>query len=617
MLDLAQEFEKLDKEQKKAVRRDGNTVVLAGPGSGKTKTLVVKVTHLLSEILKPPRGVACMTYNNDAVREFKHRLAEFGIHSSRRLFLGTVHSFCLNCVLRPYAFLTDERFHDGVFVAGPVRARALLERALNRHIPDQDPSRYEFTLTRLRRCIACEEDISGFGDSDPHVLNDYEQFLAAENLVDFEWMVTMALGLIKDHDWIRSLLESRFPWVVVDEYQDLGGPLHKIIIELVEKTKIQVFAVGDPDQTIYRFTGADSRYLIELTNRADFEPVRLKFNYRSGKKLILAGQAALAPDEPREYEPSPGQTDLGEVFFIKADKDLADHAAKAVKAVEDALKTRRVPPEEIVIFYQRRTILLDELKSELDKAQIPYFWERDERYPSSRLNRWLQDVASWAISDRTARDHFFEDLLRTYCELLIHAGVLDSYSSSLPVRLVLYDALDMPLKEEMRLRDWLLEMDSRLGLRDAMDISPEYASDLEAFDDLSKRTESGGNLGDCLLREFASDGRLCGKAVLTTFHGGKGRQFDVVVIPGLVEGILPDRRWNRARRRYDEPSPRDLSDSRRLFYVGFTRARKIVYLIHSDSYINQWGYDVSLGISRFALEIAAKLKESEEGTIGN
>src|SRR5688572_9905886 len=102
MHDVRAAFDRLNAEQQQAVAHDGDTVVLAGPGSGKTATLVVKVAHLLSNVVQAPRGVACITFNNDAVDEIRMRLAAQGLYSDRRLYLGSVHSFCLNCILRPY-----------------------------------------------------------------------------------------------------------------------------------------------------------------------------------------------------------------------------------------------------------------------------------------------------------------------------------------------------------------------------------------------------------------------------------------------------------------------------------------------------------------------------------
>src|SRR6266567_4428420 len=107
MRHLQREYDRLNPEQKEAVRSSSNTVVLAGPGSGKTETLVIKIAHLLSSEIRAPRGLACLTYNNDTVKEFRNRLAGFGIHPERRVFLGTVHSFCLNCILRPFGTLVS------------------------------------------------------------------------------------------------------------------------------------------------------------------------------------------------------------------------------------------------------------------------------------------------------------------------------------------------------------------------------------------------------------------------------------------------------------------------------------------------------------------------------
>jgi superfamily I DNA/RNA helicase len=315
--DLGREFDHLNAEQKVAVEESGNTAVLAGPGSGKTATLVIKVAHLLSEVIEPPAGVACITYNNDAVREFRNRLGEFGIYAGRHLFLGTVHSFCLNCVLRPYAGLVNPRYKDGVVVAGPRGAEVLLAKTLSRHIPEARVEYYGSQITRLRRAQFCGEDTSGFDERDFLVVKDYDALLADERLVDFEGMVGLALEFIRSHAWIRDLLAARFPWLIVDEYQDLGGPLHAIVTTLRDRAEMNVFAVGDPDQTIYDFTGANPRYLQTLAQRDDFRVIRLKFNYRSGRKLIVASQAALAPEQPRDYEPDPARVDQGKCSSLK------------------------------------------------------------------------------------------------------------------------------------------------------------------------------------------------------------------------------------------------------------------------------------------------------------
>jgi DNA helicase-2/ATP-dependent DNA helicase PcrA len=575
---------------------------MAGPGSGKTATLVVKLVHLKAEVVSPPAGIACITFNNDAVREIKNRLIEFGVYSGRSLFVGTVHSFCLNCIVRPYAALVDSRYRNGLNVAAAEEANQLLDIAIARNLPDTKPEFYRATMTRYRRARFCNEDVSGFDDRNEKVLSDYEQGLNEYNFIDFEGMVGLALQFIRGHSWIRGLLAARFPWLAVDEYQDLGGPLHAIVTALID-AGINVFAVGDPDQTIYDFTGAHPKYLQSLSERSDFTSVRLKFNYRSGRRLIAAGQAALAPEEPRGYEADPTRTDQGEVYFVEAEEHLADNAAKAIGSVRAAL-TAGTAPEEIAIFYRQRTQLLDELTSELESGGIDYFPERASEYPSSPCIRWLHDAAAYVVSDAPRRSVTFRDLYYYYRSLAEAAGELDQNADSLGLRTKFYEFLTCQLESGQLLSDWLRLTNAELRVFDLIAKCIDRQDDKEALESLRKACETDGSLEQATLTDFATDGRIVGKILLTTLHSCKGRQFDVVILPGLIECIIPPWRWSRGQ--YHQPSERVLSEARRLFYVGFTRARSTVYLIYSNGYVHK-GHPVHLGRSRFVDEIAERI----------
>ncbi|MCI0748699.1 MAG: ATP-dependent helicase [Verrucomicrobia subdivision 3 bacterium] len=606
-LNLNDEFRRLNEEQKQAVLLDENTVVLAGPGSGKTATLVIKIGHLVSEKISAPSGLACITFNNDAVREFRNRLGQLGIHAHQGLFLGTVHSFCLNCVVRPYASLVDPRFRDGIAVAGEDRANELLDEAARTVIANPDIRWMGSRLTRLRRAIACGENTSGFEDTDPQIVTAYENLLLREGLIDFEGIIITALNLITEHAWVRRFLAARFPWLIVDEYQDLGGPLHRIVTSLIDHAGIRAFAVGDPDQTIYDFTGANPQYLDELASRSDFTPIRLKFNYRSGQRIIDASQAALAPTEPRGYVPDPKRQTQGEVFFLKSDGHISDHAAKTADAVAAARQTG-TPWEEIAIFYRAAGGLVDAIKVELERKQIPFIWERDATFPTAPLVRWLQATAAWSLSAPEDREQSFDELFRFFSDLLQTTGRMERGSSSLDSRILFHKFLTHPVQENSTVRDYVAQAETFLGLKHLLAGSHEYATDLERYERLTELAAVEGNLSAARLREFSAYGKVRGKVVLTTLHGCKGRQFDVVIIPGCAEGMLPGWIWNRAQRTWEPPLERPLAEARRLFYVGLTRARHKIYLAYSTAFENRFGALVQLGISRFAKEISDKLK---------
>jgi len=610
MYDLAAQFGRLNDEQKKAVQQDGNTVVLAGPGSGKTATLVIKVAHLLSTTIQPPRGLACITYNNDTVREFKSRLAKFGIYGSRRLFLGTVHSFCLNCVLRPYARLLIPEFEQGLQVATPRCAQAILDEMLRREYPRVKQKADDFT--KLRRRLACREDISDFSLQFVEIFETYQAELKRKAVVDFEEMVALALKLIEEHPWIRNALSARFPWLIVDEYQDLGGPLHRIVTQLVDNAGVKVFAVGDPDQTIYPFTGSDPRYLMQLAGRGDFQVFRLRFNYRSGRRLIQASEAALA--EPRNYEPDPRREDEGEVYFRNVPGGLEGQASFVAEELVPQLGNE-VPLEEIAILYRGKGRLFDALQSELAGIHVPFNAERDGRYPRSPVVRWLQDCAIWCLSDYGAQEVLFESLLRFFHALLQSAGQASPDIPDLEIRRLLYETLDSLRNANLDLSDWLLGIDRALNLRFTINHAIDFAEALDDFEQLIAATEVGGCLEGYRLMDFSNEGKIQGKVTLTTLHSSKGRQFDAVIMPGLQETILPNRRWSRRLHDYEEPTPEKLVDDRRLFYVGFTRARKYVFLVYSDTFENRWGYRVDLGPSRFVLEVKRRLEEVERESL--
>jgi DNA helicase-2/ATP-dependent DNA helicase PcrA len=606
---LNEEYDRLNDAQKRAVNADRNAVVLAGPGSGKTATLVVKIASLLAEKIIPPSGLACITYNNDAVREFRFRLAELGVRPWRNVFLGTVHSFCLNCIVRPYASLVDPRFRNGIVVAGSTRSNEIFNEAGSAHVPQDQLNWLRPTITRLRRMRSCGENISGFADSDIVVADAYEAKLLASGLIDFEGIILTALQLVRDQPWIREILAARFPWMCIDEYQDLGGPLHSIVMNLATLADVRIFAVGDPDQTIYDFTGANPKYLDDVVSNPSFEAIRLQFNYRSGKQIIGASEAALSPSEPRNYLPNPERADEGEISLIEANGTNADFAQKTSVAVKAALEAG-TKPEDIAIFYRATGPLCDRIREQLEGDEIDFIWERDLSFPSSPLIEWLQRSAAWSLSAEHDRERTFSQAFAEFLLFLRAAGQCGTESDVLENRIRLFELLSTPVHPDTPLVIWIAKIEQGFKITELLSNSAELTEDGEAFKDLLKRISPGHAQAASSVHQFASYGKVRGKVVLTTFHASKGRQFDVVVIPGCAEGILPSWRWNRQSHRLEPPGARELSEMRRLFYVGLSRARNSIYLIHSDTSEDRFGNLRSNGVSRFIDEIQVKLQQS-------
>lgn len=589
MSNLQDLLERLNPEQRSAVEHDDNTAVLAGPGSGKTDTMVLKVAHLLHSEIPPPHGVACITYGNDAVREFSVRLRRLGLRQGHRLFLGTVHSFCLNRVLRPFAALVGRPELARPQVLSPTKQRGAIQVSLDAIGVGDNPQYFDATLTRIRRAMACGESLEPFDERHISVAEHFNAQLAAEGAVDFEAMTLEALRIVQDSEDVRELLVARYPWMAVDEYQDLGGPLHQIVFEL-RRAGSKIFAVGDPDQCILGFTGADPAYLVELAEGGNFRTIRLRFNYRSGARLIAAAEASLG--STRNYRPAPDRDHQGEIEFDVVEGGLEAQAEQVVHDIVPALVSAGVEPHEIAVLYKQKGGLFDALLKEIPDATEEYLVEKDVRFPSTPIVRWLQRCASKALGGEDSDS--LAELAAPYNDLLTAAGV---FEEPLVVRERLLDAVET-VDPHLAVNDWMSRFDESLGLRSLME------ADGTAPDDLASVT----SLLDVAITpipviDFARGAQIRGRVVLTTCHASKGRQFDVVILPGLQMSLFPFSRWVGGAYR---TTPAQLAEDRRLFYVGLTRARFQVHLVYSPQFVNRWGYTVE-GVSPFVREVAARL----------
>jgi DNA helicase-2/ATP-dependent DNA helicase PcrA len=310
-----------------------------------------------------------------------------------------------------------------------------------------------------------------------------------------------------------------------------------------------------------------------------------------------AAEAAL--DSFRGYEADPERTDDGEVIFNPCSPGLDVQARSIVDELLPGLLSAGVPPHEIAILYRGRGPVLDVVIKQLLAADVPYIVERDTTFPGTPLAKWLQRCAIWAL-DPTAPDvDGFTDLSIPYLGLVADAGRGGS-DGDLADRGRLMRALGAGLTVEEDLSSWIRRIAEQLELQALLDEDGSRPDDVESLSTLSNPKEDGeaATVGD-----FAHGARMHGRVVVTTYHSSKGRQFDVVILPGLQETIMPGARWNRELRRNETPG---IAEDRRLFYVAFTRARRKVIFCYSPSFTNQYGYRVDAR-SRFVDEIGAKL----------
>lgn len=552
--------------QMAAYESRGNCVVLAGPGSGKTKTLVLKLARIMAEDVRAPRGAACITYSQECGRELARRLEPLGLRDAQNLFIGTVHGFCLRHLIMPYGKLAGLPLPDPLTMATERQIARLLKRTGDRLFGVGHPNTAT-DLNRHRRSVLDrtssrwqrERELSAWAEA-------YEQELRAAGLLDFDDLVVLGHRLVADHDWVLPLVKARFPVLAVDEYQDLGVALHRIVERLVFQGGVRLFAVGDPDQSIYGFAGADAALLEGLAARRDVERVQLQLNYRSASQIVQASEMALG--ENRGYRSSQPDRRALLAFQVCA----GGLEAQATCAVEHIIPAALAAKPgrglgDIAILYT--DFRVGDIVAGRATAAGLNFVRNDRAAPYRKvgLTSWIEDCAIWCSGGwREARP-----LLRGLTNRWIgfHSGRRSEANSQLAVQRL--TAVVWGLRSDRgSAQAFVSSLRSEL-LDDLMAAEPTLADQKEQVDRMTAALAAGGAFHGLELAHLGGRDGSPTHLNLLTLHSAKGCEYDVVILVGLDLGSLP---WRNVQ-------PEQLRESRRLFYVGLTRARDEVHMLYS------------------------------------
>ena len=569
----------------------GHCIVLAGPGSGKTKVLTTKMARMLAEDVRSPRGIACITYNNQCAKELKKRLGILGIEDSRQTFIGTVHSFCLREVLLPYAKMAGASLPVPLKVASQSEQTRLFESAVNA-VLGENPQFVRTPFDEFRRTVldrTSEEWTTN--ERYPPLLLRYEQLLTSAGKIDFDGMALTGLALIKNHAWIRKALKAKYTILVVDEYQDLGVPLHQIVAHLCFEGGMRIFAVGDPDQSIYGFTGARPALMNELTGREGVEVIKLRRNYRCGKTIIVASTAALA--ERRDYEAA--DENKGTVQDYQCARGFDEQVALAVDHIVPAALARKEGRKlgDIGILYLTQydgaTISRAAKAAGIEHVRF----DQGNPYQRTPVLSWLEDCASWCAGGWKLGEPKLSVLMQGW---LRFNPSLTKDSSIRECRRDLVRFLFSSRSPDSRLIDWLRSF-VKQGLYASIKKDPTMADEVEAFKSLYEVCKEGNPLSQFTVANFGGQRGSPDRLNLTTIHSAKGLEYDVVIMMGLEQGRLP---------RFKATASGE-KEARRLFYVAMTRARHEVHLLWSGWYDNK-GKRYADGRSKFVDEVMSQIE---------
>jgi DNA helicase-2/ATP-dependent DNA helicase PcrA len=628
----------LNPAQREAVlATEGPLLVIAGAGSGKTRVLTYRVAHLINAVGAQPNEILAITFTNKAAGEMRERLERLLGRSGRGLWILTFHAAC-GRILRREAQRLGYRSNFTIYdQADQLRlvkqCLEELERDPKRFTPRGIHNQISHAKDRLIQPDEYSNQVQSFYDQTvADVYQLYQRRLFASNAVDFDDLLMLTVDVLERFPEARDKWQKAFRYILVDEYQDTNHAQYRLL-QLLAAQHRNVCAVGDPDQSIFAFRGADINNILDFER--DFPGTRtiaLEQNYRSTNSILDAANAVIANN--RERKPKELWSELGDGDPVRVVEVEDEHAeARFVAAGIAALVEEGFAGDEIAVFYRTNAqsrVLEDVLVRQGVAYQViggPRFYERaeikdaiaylqaiDNPYDAVSLQRIANKPRRGIGDSSLARLQTWADAqgrsLWEAMEFAEEAGV-----GAAPLRAVQQfrtlmqslqsGALELPVSE---LVERTLE---RSGYLEALEAERtiEAQGRLENLQELvGVAREYQENADEPALSHFLQEISLYSDqdairaeeslVTLMTLHNAKGLEFRAVYLLGMEEGIFPHAR---------SIEEQGIEEERRLAYVGMTRAKEHLTLVHASarSLWGSRGYNLP---SRFLDELPASVE---------
>lgn len=529
--------------------------VIAGPGTGKTRTLVARVLYLLKERKVKPSEITAVTFTNKAADEMRERLEkEIGNKRTARLMnMGTFHSICFELLGKQGVEFTLADDAETLEIAADTVKAFGLKMSARQFL--RQISLIKTGMAKLAKEIPAEA--AGY----------YQEKLKELKLLDFDDLLTETLRMLEKEEK-NQVRKQRFSYLLVDEFQDIS-PVQYRLIQAWNKGGKELFVIGDPDQSIYGFRGSDALCFERLKkDMPGLITIRLERNYRSAEPVVRGSAAMISKNggQPRELEPQKegglpirlvsAKSGMGEAIFTAKEINRLIGGIDMLDAqgrLEEGGPVRIKGFADIAVLYRthRQAELLEKC---LRQEGIPYIVAgRDEFLtepsvrgtvsffrcllnPEDRMARKLALKLIWDLPEECISDCVLESMLEKYKELV------------------------KKVKPQKLMEQWMEEtgLTDRPEMQKLASMAVFYKSMEEFLKNLSFGQES--DLKRCGSKSYTADA-----VTLMTLHGSKGLEFPAVIIYGAGKGLIPLENGKE---------PADVEEERRLFYVGMTRAKE-------------------------------------------
>lgn len=649
----------LNEQQQNAVTTtDGPVLVVAGPGSGKTRVLTHRIAYLIQHLGVHPSQILAVTFTNKAAREMRDRIDKLiGADMTDGLTMGTFHSLGVRILRQNPGRVAEQLQLQPNFVIYDTGDQMELAKTAVKNAnldpkqvtPRRMLSRISAAKSMLQTATDVANEASSYDDEIvARVYTEYEKLLRAANAVDFDDLLGLPIRLFDQDPTTLARYQQQFRYILVDEYQDTNRVQYVMVSALAEYYG-NLFVVGDPDQSIYGWRQADIRNILDFKeDYPNTTEIHLEVNYRSSQRIVQAADRVISHNKERIDRKMTTFNAEGELIQLRELADQQHEAQWIVSEIRRLVSSRSVQPEQIAVMY-RTTAQSRVLEEAFRTSEFRYqivggvrFYERREVRDIMAVLRLLYnpsdnvslmrvidnlpigkgfgpaafDVATaWATENqRPLLDAFLTqvpavanketvplprfsgtgakaaavigtafEILRSKKQDLSLAELFDAIVDVTDVRKMFDSGTEEDLQRWANVQELRTDLE-RYDLVDPQEALAQYLEQVALISDADTMNDDN-----------------TGSVTLITLHSAKGLEYPVVFLAGAEEGLLPIYRAIEAEA-FDETA---MEEERRLFYVGLTRAMKMLYITYAQSRMTH-GQFRSSDVSRFVEPIPAE-----------
>ena len=611
-----------DKQAEAVQTTEGPLLIMAGAGSGKTRVLTHRIAYLIDEKMINPWNILAITFTNKAAREMRERAMALNPATSETL-IATFHSMCVRILRREADHIGYNR---NFTIVDPGEQRTLMKRILK--TLNLDPKKWNErailgTISNAKNDLLDEVAYEHqAGDMYTQIVakcyKAYQEELRRSEAMDFDDLIMMTLRLFDKNPDVLAYYQQRYQYIHVDEYQDTNHAQYQLVKLLASRFK-NICVVGDADQSIYGWRGADMQNILDFEkDYPEAKVVLLEENYRSTKKILQAANEVIKNNRNRRPKKLWTQNDDGEQIVYYRANDERDEAVFVASTIDNIIREEGKNFKDFAVLYrtnaQSRTI-----EEALLKSNIPYTMVGGTKFYSRKE---IRDVISYLNLVANPADNISFERVINEPKRGVGPGTLEkirtfAYEQNMSLLDASANIMLSPIKGKaaqgvydfanmiLNLRDQLdglsiteaveavldksgyldaLSMQQTLESQARIENIEEFMSVTKNFDETNTDgTEDetgidrlGRFLNDLALIADTDDGDMeAAEVTLMTLHAAKGLEFPVVFLIGMEEGVFP---LSRASEEPDE-----LEEERRLAYVGITRAEEILFLTNANT----------------------------------